>query len=489
MATHTPETKMAAVNVPDDRVEFAMKEGLDDDAALQFTPAQEKKIVRKVDLRLAVTLGALYCISLLDRTNLGSASIAGMQTGLGMNAKNNAYTIVSLVFFISYTLFQVPAVVLIRTVGPRNFLTFIVLAWGAVMIGFGFVPSWEVMCVLRIILGALEAGFYPGCVYLLSTWYPRFDLQKRNALFYLIGSMAGGFGGILAYGLMQMDGLAGLSGWRWIFIIEGIVTCLLAFVAYFIIVDFPEDSPKSWHFLNEAEAAWVVARIEKDRSDTLPDKFSVGKYLRNALDSKVWAFAWLTMLTTTNSYAIAYFLPIILLDGMGFSIAEAQCLVAPPYVMAAIVMFVQAYFADKWRMRGVVVAGNALLGILGLALLGYVHTPGVRYFGVFLATTAANANCPALLTYQGNNIRGQWKRALASATLVGGASIGGIIGTTVFRAKDAPNYRPGILTCMLANVLIVIIVIALSLKFHRANKRVDNGGKPIEGLQGFKYTL
>ena len=135
-------------------------------------------------------------------------------------------------------------------------------------------------------------------MYLLSTWYPRFDLQKRNATFYLIGSMASGFGGILAYGLMQMDGLSGLSGWRWIFIIEGVLTCVLAIGAWFIIVDFPEDSPQSWRFLNEAEATFVVARIEQDRSDTFPDDFSWGRYLRNALDSKVWAFAWLYMLVS-----------------------------------------------------------------------------------------------------------------------------------------------------------------------------------------------
>lgn len=202
--------------------------------------------------------------------------------------------------------------------------------------------------------------------------------------------------------------------------IEGIVTCLLAVVAYFIIVDFPEDSPKSWNFLNESEAAWVVSRIEKDRSDTLPDTFSVRKYLKHALDSKVWAFAWLYMLTTTNSYAIAYFLPIILLDGMGFSVAKAQCLVAPPYVAAAIIMFIQSYYSDKWRMRGVVVVGNALMGrrsvvvshmtetdrllsgILGLGLLGYVDTPGVRYFGVFLATTACE--CPLEVPEQSRDI-------------------------------------------------------------------------------------
>jgi hypothetical protein len=95
----------------------------------------------------------------------------------------------------------------------------------------------------------------------------------------------------------------------------------------------------------------------------------------------------------------------------------------------------------------------------------------------------------SLLTHHSNNVRGQWKRALTSATLVGGGSIGGIIGTTVFRAKDAPNYRPGVEACLIANALIVVIVGLLSIKFHRANKRVDAGGKAIEGLPGFKYTL
>lgn len=126
--------------------------------------------------------------------------------------------------------------------------------------------------------------------------------------------------------------------------------------------------------------------------------------------------------------------------------------------------------------------------MLGLGLLGYTHNDGVRYFGVFLATIAANANCPALLTYQSNNIRGQWKRAFTSATLIGGGAIGGIIGTSVFRPIDAPGYRPGILACLLSQALVIVTVAGLSFKFHRANKRVDAGGKPIEHHPGFKYT-
>jgi len=256
-----------------------------------------------------------------------------------------------------------------------------------------------------------------------------------------------------------------------------------------MIVDFPEKAPKSWSFLSKKEADFILARIEHDRDDTKVEPFKLGTYLRNGLDSKVWAFAILYTMTTTNTYAIAYFLPIILRDGMHFSVAAAQCLVAPPYVAAAIVMFIQAYFGDKWHLRGPIIAGNAAMGILGLGLLGYTTHNGVRYFGVFLATIACNANCPALLTYQANNIRGQWKRAFTSATLIGGGAIGGIIGTSVFRPKDSPKYRPGILACLLGNVIIIIVVALLSLKFRRANKRVDAGGKAIEKLPGFKYTF
>ncbi|KAL4986010.1 major facilitator superfamily domain-containing protein [Aspergillus falconensis] len=460
-----------------------------DETLSQFSPQERKRLIHRIDLRLVVTLGCLYCISLLDRTNLGAASVAGMQPDLNMNASNNGYSITSLVFFITYTIFQIPATVVIRKVGPRIFLSAIVLFWGAVMIGFGFVPSWPAMAGLRVILGALEAGFYPGCVYLLSTWYPRYELQKRNAAFYLIGSTASGFGGILAYGLMQMNGIGGQAGWRWIFIIEGILTCVLGLGSYIILVDFPEQSPKSWHFLNESEAAYIIASIENDRSDVYAEPFTMKGYLRNTKDSKVWLYAILYMLTTTNTYSIAYFLPIILQDSMGFSVVKAQCLVAPPYVAAAIVMFLQGVLADKWRIRGPIVAINAAMGILGLGLLGYLDSPAPRYFGVFLATIGSNANCPALVSWQSNNIRGQWKRALTSATLIGGGSIGGILGTTVFRAQDAPDYRPGLLTTILANAVMVLIVGVLTMKFYRANKRVDAGGKPIEGLAGFKYTL
>ena len=146
-------------------------------------------------------------------------------------------------------------------------------------------------------------------------------------------------------------------------------------------------------------------------------------------------------------------------------------------------------YADKIRNRASSIIFNALLCLTGLPILAFTENNGARYFGIFLATIGANANIPAILTYQANNIRGQWKRALCSATLVGFGGIGGIIGSTVFRQVDAPGYTPGIIACILANGLIIIITLLLTFKFWRANKRVDAGGKMIEGQPGFHYTL
>jgi hypothetical protein len=212
-------------------------------------------------------------------------------------------------------------------------------------------------------------------------------------VFYLIGSGASAFAGILAYGCSQLQNhgsgpdwwgqhygptaanpdapsgiLPGIAGWRYIFWIEGALTVVLALGSYITIVDFPELSVTATFglkFLNQQEADFMVARIEKDRQDVTPEEFHLGAYLRNALDLKVWGFAVLYMLSTTCAYAIAYFLPIILHSDMGFSVAASQCLTAPPYVLAAIVMYAMAWAGDKYHVRGPLILLNCVILLIG----------------------------------------------------------------------------------------------------------------------------
>ena len=320
------------------------------------------------------------------------------------------------------------------------------------------------------------------CVYLISTWYVRYDTGKRYGVFYLIGSLASALSGILAYALSLMDGLAGYTGWRWIFIMEGILTTLIAIGGFFAIVPFPDQEAwKARNFLTQREVEYVIATVEADRGDASAEAFTLRKFLKPATDIKVWCFAVMFCCTTTMAYAISFFLPIILRDGMGFTIAASQCLVAPPYTWGAILMYAESWFGDRYHVRGPQILLNCVLGIIGLALMGWVSSTGVRYFGIFLTTGAVQATIPQIMSYQANNIRGQWTRAFCSASLVGFGGIGGIAGSLIFRPQDAPEYIPGLWACITACLLIGTILISLDLYFMKKNKQAEAGTIVIEG--------
>lgn len=129
--------------------------------------------------------------------------------------------------------------------------------------------------------------------------------------------------------LSKMDGVGGHAGWRWIFLLEGIITIAFGLIAYFFIVDFPEDAQKSWKFLEEYEIKTVIDRLNRDRQDVTTSRFELGSYLRNALDWKIWLFAANFGLSSVVTYSTAYFLPIVLREGLGFSEAASQCLSTP----------------------------------------------------------------------------------------------------------------------------------------------------------------
>lgn len=216
----------------------------------------------------------------------------------------------------------------------------------------------------------------------------------------------------------------------------------------------------SWRFLNENDLKVIVDRVERDRSDVLAPPFNLGEYLKNALDWKVYFFAANFGLSSVVTYAAAYFLPIVLLDGLHFSVAAAQCLSTPVsnrnpshhfksllilplkcYVFASILGYSQGYWSDKINMRTPFILFNCLIEIIGVSVLGFASQNPARYFGAFLIIGGANANIALVLTYQANNIVGQWRRAFCSATIVGAGGMGGIIGSLTFRSQDAPDYR------------------------------------------------
>lgn len=447
----------------------------------------EKKIMRRVDWKLIPILILMYMVSLIDRTNMPNALITGM--GVELNFIGNRYSIALMVFFIPYFLFELPSNIILRKVGTAKWLGSIVVSWGLVMLGMGFAKHWWQIAILRTMLGFFEAGFFPGCVYLISCWYVRYEVQKRLAAFYLVSSMASGFAPLLASGLMQMDGLANFSGWRWIFIMEGILTILIGLVAYAFIIDFPDKVLDSNHqFLTKAEVEIIKFRIDKDRKDSEVDPITLAIVRKHLSDWKLWVHAFLMMSTSIPAYAFAFFLSIILKEGMGYSTLMSQVMSTPPVFFAFIEAFAVAWYADKTRLRAPFIALQAIITISGLALTGNAANNGVRYFGIFLGIAGASGNVPALLAYQSNNIRTSSKRGVSSALQIGFASIGGIIASTVFRQQDAPRYIPGFWVSIGCQFLTLTLVAIMSCHFKSENKKQKEEGKVLEGCEGFRYT-
>ncbi|EOD44009.1 putative phthalate transporter protein [Neofusicoccum parvum UCRNP2] len=266
-------------------------------------------------------------------------------------------------------------------------------------------------------LGTVAAYQFPAIGYFITIWYTRYEVQKRFSIAYFIAEMSSGFSGLLAYGLMQMKGLAGLNGWRWINIIEGTFTCCASILAYLLLVGMPDGSSAwEWRFLSPRERRFVVARIDADRADAAQDALSLKKCASMCLDSKLWGFAAIHYMNTTISSALIYFLPLIL-RGMGFSVGVAQLVNAPPYLVAGLWCCATGWVSDRRRCRGAFIVLNSLLCVVGLPLLGFAEGTGVRYFGIVLACMGSKGNTPASMAYTANNIRSHSKR-LASVTTV-----------------------------------------------------------------------
>ncbi|KAF9894341.1 hypothetical protein FE257_007844 [Aspergillus nanangensis] len=211
------------------------------DFLLSLSDKEKDKIYRKVDIRLVPMLALLYLIAHLDRANIGNAKIEGIEAELGMSGVD--YNIAVAVFFIPYITLEVPSnLILGKFKRPSWYIGLLVCCWGLVVTSSGFVQGLGALCATRFLVGVFEAGFFPGAMWLITQWYEPRKTSFCMSLFYFSAAASGAFSGLLAAAISQMDGLGGQSGWRWIFIIEGIASVLLGATCFFLLPDSPSLS-------------------------------------------------------------------------------------------------------------------------------------------------------------------------------------------------------------------------------------------------------
>ncbi|KAK5063037.1 hypothetical protein LTR84_005113 [Exophiala bonariae] len=454
-------------------------------SAIAIDPKLERRITRKIDFRLIPILAAIYTFALIDRTNIGAARISGIDAALDLKVGNRV-SIAILVFYIGYIVFELPSNIILKKLGPATWLSFLTIAWGAIVIGMGYVPTWKAFAMLRVMLGILEAGLYPGCIYLIASWYKRYEVQKRIAVFFMTASFLSSLSNILAYGLIQIADNPSTGGWKWIFVVEGAITVGIGILAFVVVVDFPES--KRNKFLSAEEKAVLRARLQAERGSVEGEQVNWKVIAETVKDWQVWGSAVMYMSASVGIYSFLIFLPVILRAGLGFSLKLSFLLSAPPAAFSVIFALVISWLADKYQVRGPFVFGQAVLTIIGLAMIGFIKHPIPRYLGAFLGQAGSNALVITCLTWGQNNIRSDAKRSVTTAIQVMMASIGGIYSALVFRQQDAPNYIPGIIATGSVMLLTAILAPTMSILLRRANAQADAGHRILEGSPAFRYT-
>lgn len=425
-----------------------------------FDKKRADRLRLKVDFNLIPACAILYLLCFLDRGNIGNAKIAGMTEDLNMDS--HQYSVVLVVFFATYCTVEAPCNMILKKISAKIFLPLIAILWGVCVLGMGFAKHYNHLIALRVLLGLFEAGLMPGCAYYLSNWYRAHELSYRVALFFSSATIAGAFSGILAWAIMKMDGMGGLRGWQYIFIIEGALTIAVGIFSYFIIY----NSPKTARFLKPDEVVYWEWHLRQDAgkaNDKVDnERVSWDHIKEGVLTWRIWYFVILSLGVTVPLYAFSYFLPTIIVT-LGWTAAKAQLMSAPPYIWACTVTLLVSYFSDKYKTRWWFILGPMVcFSIPGFAIALGQSNPKATYGGVFLATAGQYAPWPSIVAWNANNYPNAHTRGIAMGIQIGFASTGGMIASFIYRSQDSPRYIMGhaisMSFCCLCSILTVVLV-------------------------------
>ncbi|MCQ4122340.1 MFS transporter [Rhodococcus tibetensis] len=354
--------------------------------------AMETRVVKKVARRLIPFLAVLYFVNYLDRTNIGFAKLT-MGAELGMT--ETMFGLASGLFFVGYLIFEVPSNLALHRFGARLWIARIMLTWGILAAALAFVPNVGSLYVLRILLGAAEAGFFPGVMLYLTFWFPKKYRVRLLGLFLLTLPASSVIGAPLSAAIMQFgDGLFGLSGWRVMYLIEGLPAVLLAFVVWFYLTDRPFQA--KW--LDDQERAWLVDTMAAEEHETAAHQPRTS-VLRTLCNPRVLGFGFVYFGITYGLYALSFFLPTIVAGlattfGATYSVFQTGLIVAVPFLVGAVAMVLWSRHSDRTGERVWHVAAPTLLGAVSIPVALYLDSPFAAMAAVTLCAVGVLCAMP-----------------------------------------------------------------------------------------------
>ncbi|KAK3697888.1 hypothetical protein LTR37_017205 [Vermiconidia calcicola] len=487
---------------PSEKVQYGSGSEDGSTSERNWSPEEEGKAKRKLDLIIMplLTLG-FFCLQ-LDRGNIANAITDDFMEDIGVT--QNQFNVGQQMLSLGIVLFEIPSNMILYRVGPGKWLTLQLFLFGTVSTFQAFQTNYGSFVATRFLLGITESGFIPGGLWTLSTWYTRRETAKRVMIFYFGNQFGQASAKLLAYGILHMRGVGGKPGWFWLFVLMGVFTILCGCVLGFCLPDSFKNphstfAPK-WNIFSERELYILNKRVKLDDPAKGRKKKRIGSAafkkaqledVDTPLDYNVQQRVSDSTISSTEYILISpspqrgfdTYAP-SLVEEFGFGSLSSNALASVGLFIQIPVSFTFSYISDHFNKRG-----ETVITGLSMTILAYifnrsfteVNNRGARYFGVVWTQTFGTFSHPLNITWMSLTCTDSEERALAMAMVIMGANMAGIYGAQLYRSDDEPRYRRAFSVCIA--VLTFGCVLAIIRKLDEIRLRRKNGGKlPAETL-------
>ncbi|HEY2750127.1 MFS transporter [Phenylobacterium sp.] len=420
--------------------------------------ALERSTLRKAALRLLPLMGLGYGIAFMDRVNI---SFAALQMNRDLHFSASVYGLGAGLFFISYAALEIPSNLILARVGARRWIARIMFTWGVIAVGMMFVRTPWQFYVMRFLLGAAEAGFFPGVIYHLTLWFPAQHRGRAISRFYVAGPLASAFMGAVAGSLLGLEGRLSLSGWQWLFLVQGIPAILMSLL--FLL--YLPDTPATAKWLSSDEKRWLETGLAADHALTRsPGEHNTFKALR---DPRVLAFVALNFMTLGAYYAFNLSAPSVLETATGLSAGRIGFFVSIAGLMGAAAMIFNGWHSDLRRERYLHLAAPLLIQAACFAVMASTHAPVVM-LGAYMILITANWAAAAVIWLIPGEILDPRSVAVAVAGINGIGQLGSFVMPYAWGlARDATgDFHTG-LAALTAPYLIAGAIVLVLRQGHR----------------------
>ncbi|KAI1401287.1 MFS general substrate transporter [Hypoxylon fuscum] len=442
------------------------------DQGLPVDPKLEKAVMKKIDFWLVGFYSLVYIFRVIDSGNYSNAAIINLENGtgikkqLGLSPSQWAWTLS--IFSYSYMIFEPTNTLAMKVFSPSKWMFVLIISWGISACSSAAAQDFKGMMCIRFAIGLAEAGFFPAVLYHMAFWYKPSEMPQRIAIFYSVGQLSPAVSGFLAYAVGFMDGLGGLSGWRWLFLIEGLPAIALSVFALWL-----PDYPETARILTDKEREYLQDRL----ADTAPtgkkghwDFYSLRKVVR---DPTFYTFTGYWICHGIGGFGVGTALPTVIYE-LGFTTtSKSQLMNIPPYVSAFLFLNIVGYFLHKKTIRPwtTAVAIESTI-IVCYIILFTVNVPIVRYIFLIVAVSCAGSAYPVIWPERIRALEGTVGSGLGIGWTNAMAQFSGIAGPHVFSTDFGPSYHVSYGICLgFLSVGIASILTSWLLIWRRDRKR------------------